>query len=320
MARQHPANLQNIRFQLSTRLSFVTIKLFVAVVEERSILHAAAREAIAPSAASKRLADLEDAARAPLLTRRRGGVEPTELGKTFFIHARRMLRDLSELESDLVTHASGISGRVRVFANESALFGYLPEQLATFGKEYPDVRVDLQPGMSPEVVAAMIDRAADIGLYAGRFLTEDLEVHRSYSDEIVLIAPKGHPLSATERPVSLIDIVQHDLIQQEENSSIQLALVQAASDEGISLRSRYRAGGFDTVCRLVEAGLGLGFLPDGVARRLASAMAIDIIHLAGEWVQRQHWICALPAAEMTPASKLLLAQLSRCAHSEPSGE
>ena len=59
------------------KLDPITLRLFVAVMEESTIAAAAAREHIAASAVSRRLADLEDALHVALFTRSNKGTEPT---------------------------------------------------------------------------------------------------------------------------------------------------------------------------------------------------------------------------------------------------
>src|SRR5437667_232173 len=68
-----------------------TLRLFVAVCEERNIARAAQREAIVPSAVSKRIAAIERDIGAPLLVRGRRGIEPTAAGQTLLRQARDML-------------------------------------------------------------------------------------------------------------------------------------------------------------------------------------------------------------------------------------
>jgi hypothetical protein len=59
------------------KLDPVSLRLFVAVMEESTIAAAAAREHLAASAVSRRLADLEDALQVTLFTRSHKGTEPT---------------------------------------------------------------------------------------------------------------------------------------------------------------------------------------------------------------------------------------------------
>lgn len=59
------------------KLDPVSLRLFVAVMEESTIATAAAREHLAASTVSRRLADLEDALQVTLFTRSNKGTEPT---------------------------------------------------------------------------------------------------------------------------------------------------------------------------------------------------------------------------------------------------
>ena len=63
------------------QVDLVSLRLSVAVCEEASIAHAAERETIVASAVSKRIADLEESIRTPLLLRHRSGVTPTPAGE-----------------------------------------------------------------------------------------------------------------------------------------------------------------------------------------------------------------------------------------------
>ena len=59
----------------------VTLRMFVAVCDERNIARAAERESIVASAISKRVAALEDSVGVSLLKRGRRGIEPTAAGE-----------------------------------------------------------------------------------------------------------------------------------------------------------------------------------------------------------------------------------------------
>ena len=70
----------------------VSLRLFVAVCEEGNIAAAAQREAIAPSAISKRLAQMESEAGVRLFERGRRGVTVTAAGEALWRYARESLR------------------------------------------------------------------------------------------------------------------------------------------------------------------------------------------------------------------------------------
>jgi DNA-binding transcriptional LysR family regulator len=301
-----------IRINISSRIDLLTLRLFVAIVEEGSIARAAERENIAASAVSKRISDLEQSLHGELLVRHRQGIEPTAAGQALFQHARLIMRNLAELEAELVDFSGGTRGQVRIWANESTLFGFIPEQLAGFAERYPQVRVELQSNLSPMNIQAVMDNIADIGVFSGTLPTGDLIVHPCSTDRLVVVVPAGHEL-AGRSSVSFAELLGYDLIEQEPRSSIQTLLIKNAGDLGCVIRSRVRVGGFDAVCRMVEAGLGLGIIPDRLATKLGPVMEIAIVALQEDWAVREHNICVRDDAALPVAARLLLTHLLEAA-------
>src|SRR3546814_706495 len=120
-------------------LDLITLRLFVAVCELRSIARAGEQSNIVGSAISKRLLALEETVGVKLLIRRRHGVVPTPAGETLLEHARAMLTSADRIRRDMQSYASGVKGQVRVLATASALAEQLAEDLAVFLKT-PDYR------------------------------------------------------------------------------------------------------------------------------------------------------------------------------------
>lgn len=301
-----------IRINVSSRIDFLTLRLFVAIIEEGSIARAAERENIAASAVSKRITDLEQSLQSELLVRHRQGIEPTAAGQALFQHARLIMRNLAELEAELIDFSGGTRGQVRIWANESTLFGFIPEQLAGFAELYPQVRVELQSNLSPMNIQAVMDNIADIGIFSGALPTGDLIVHPCSTDRLVVVVPAGHNLAEREG-VSFAELLGYDLIEQEPRSSIQTLLLKNAGQLGCVVRSRVRVGGFDAVCRMVEAGLGLGIIPDRLAAKLSPVMEISTVALQEDWAVREHNICVRDDVALPVAARLLLRYLLEAA-------
>src|SRR6478735_6583252 len=142
----------------------VSLRLFVAVCEEGNIAAAAQREAIVPSAVSKRLAHMESEAGVRLFERGRRGVTVTAAGEALCRYARESLQMLDRIKSDLGAFAQGVQGHVRVFGSKSALAQFLPNDIGRFAKMYRDVRVSMEEREIWEVVRGVEEGRADIGV------------------------------------------------------------------------------------------------------------------------------------------------------------
>lgn len=293
---------------MSPRVDLWTLRLFVAVVEERSLAKAADRYNIANSAISKRISFLEETFKVELLHRSHKGVEPTAEGLALLRHAREILRSVDDLEGELQEFAHGMRGHIRVVATESAIFGSLPEELSTFLARYPMVQTSFQAQTSHAVVQSIHDNIADIGIFAGEFPTADLQVFKYRQDRLAVVVPKGHAL-ARRKSVRFADLLAFDLVDQEPNSSIDVLLSRAYVEAGRVLRTRIRVSSSEAACRMAEANLGIAFVNERIAMCLSRVIGIVALRLDEPWAVRQHKLCVRDFAQLPIAARLLVEHL-----------
>lgn len=297
---------------LASKIDFVTLNLFVTIIQEGSIAKAADRESIAPSAASKRVCDLENVLRVQLLKRHRRGVLPTSAGYALSIHARTILSHLKQLEKSLSEYSADsveVRGHLNARANESAFSGFFPNTLSRFLHEYPKITIDLQPDTSTGVVQAVRDNAADIGIFWGDQPLEGLRIIPCYADRLVVVMPEDHPLSVNEL-VSFEELLECEFIEQESFSSIQKITDETATRLGRSLKTRIRVAGFDAVCRMVGAGLGIGIVPENFVTARAQMLGITKVLLDEPWASRVHKICLRANEEISTVTRLFVTHMS----------
>ena len=242
VGKPFPRSSVSARRQLRRRLppriiDLLTLKLFVAVVEEQGVAKAAEREHIAASAVSKRIADLEKAAKVQLFRRHHTGLRPTPAGHAFLHHARVLMRDLAQMDSEVGEYAQGVRGSLKVFANNSAMVQYLPGDLSRFLKSHPLIHVALEEAISPIIVRAVADGAADIGIYGGNTPATGLTVLPYRQDRLVVVVPAKHPLRK-HASVRLTAVLPYDLVGMQEGSSIDMLVTKAATDLGQPVKLR----------------------------------------------------------------------------------
>lgn len=275
---------------MAIHFDLIDIRLFVNIAEENSLTRGAERSHMSLPAASTRIKNLEDSGGTKLLIRTSQGVTLTPPGQAFLHHARLVLQQLEYLRSELQEYAQGMKGHVRVFANTTAITEFLPAILPTFLAGHPDVSVDLRERLSHDIVRAVSEGKADIGIVAGNVRTEGLEILPYREDRLVLVTAMNHPL-AGEDVVSFEDTLEFDHVGLHEASAIHAFVKQAASALNKPLKIRIQASNFEAVCRMVEANAGVGVLPESSARRHAQTMAIRIVQLSDEWALRKLHVC-----------------------------
>ncbi|SPA48397.1 LysR family transcriptional regulator [Cupriavidus taiwanensis] len=272
------------------RFDLVDLKLFTHIAEAQSLTGGAQRSHLSLAAASTRIKNLEEHVGVKLLSRSSQGAKVTGAGETLVGHARRVLRQLEQLSGDLQEYAAGVKGHVRVFANTTAMSEFLPAVLRTYLVNHPDVTVDMHERLSPDIGRAVQDRIVDIGIVAGNVRTEGLEVMPYRNDRLVLSTALSHPL-AERSSVNFVEALDYDFIGLPEESAIHNFLKRAAADLQRVLRWRLQVSNFETACRMIEANVGVGVLPEITARRHANTMALRIVQLNDEWAERKLQIC-----------------------------
>lgn len=292
------------------RFDFFTLKLFVAVGEELAIGKAAEREGIVASAASKRIADLESALGTPLLYRRPRGVTLTPAGDALFHHARNILRSLEQMEGELSEYRAGVKGHVRIFANLSAIVQFLPEDLSTFLRKHPMVKIDLEERLSPAVVRAVAESQTDVGIFAGNIPAPGLEVFPYRTDQLALVVPRDHPLGCVPG-VRFAEVLDCDIVGLHRGSSLDRLIRNAAEAANRIPRIRMHVTSFDAACRMVQNGLGVSIIPEGLATPVARAMRIRIIPLRESWATREILLCVRAYRSLPATARLLVDHLTR---------
>ncbi len=283
----------------------VTLRLFITVCEERNIARAAAREAIVPSAISKRIAALEAEVGIALLKRGRRGIEPTAAGEALLPRARDVLGTMERMHAELSEFASGLQGSVRVFASLSALSEFLPDDVGAFLTANRHVRVSLEERVSSEIARGVREGAVDFGVCWDAGDLRGLQTLEYRSDHLCVVTGPSHPL-AQRRKIAFIDTLAHEQIEIQPGSIVQQTLRRAAAMAGQSLRHRIQVSNVEAACRNVAAGLGIAIVPREAADGHARALGLILLPLTDAWALRRFVICLRARDSLTASARLLV--------------
>lgn len=283
--------------------SLVDLRLMIRVAETSSLTRAAEASHISLSAASTRIKGLEEALGAELLVRTSQGVTLTPAGMALVQHARTVFRQLDQMQADLHEFTSGARGRLRLLANTTALGEHLPAVLRRYLQLHPDVSIDLQERLSHDIVRALSDGQADIGIVAGDVCTDALETVPYRCDRLVLVVPQGHAL-AQAGSASFGESLAWEHVVLHNASAINAFLRQAGERMHRPLRVRIEVGTAEAVCQMVQAGVGVAVLPESTVRRHASA-GLAILSLTDSWATRRMQVCVRRFSTLPPFARSL---------------
>ena len=285
----------------------VSLVLFLRAIENSSLSKAAEQSNIALAAASRRISLLEHLYGVQLLYRSTKGVQPTPAGKALGEHARALLACAEKLQTALSDYAEGVKGHVRIQVNTSAITQFLPSDLSAFSAEYPDVKLELVERRSGEIAQALREGNTDIGVVMDGTPIDGLASYEYRRDRLVAIVPRRHPLRA--RAIDFAQLIKYDLVALESTTAMMRLLAQAALDVGLPLRLRVQVWSFQSMCKMVQTGMGIGILPEMAARDFAPTMELRIIHLKDLWAARRMFVCVRDVASLSTVAQKLLEQL-----------
>ncbi|RAI44929.1 LysR substrate-binding domain-containing protein [Rhodoplanes roseus] len=289
-------------------LDLTDLRLFVAVAERGSITAGAARAHLALASASARIRTLETTLGTTLLERGRRGVRPTAAGETLLHRARLVLAEIAALKGELDAQARGLSGRIRLVSNTVALAELLPDVLAPWLAAHAGIDLAVEERPSPDVVRDVMAGRADIGLAADSVDLGALERFPFAIDRLVLVVPRGHRLARLRR-IAFADAAAEPFVGLAGDSALQRHLAGHAARAGRRLALRIAVQGFDAVCRMVEAGIGVAVVPEVAAVRCRRSMAITAVALTDGWSERQLVVGVRRMAELSRPARTLVDHL-----------
>lgn len=192
----------------------------------------------------------------------------TEAGRRFLPSALAFLERADQLAE--VFSAPAESHEIHVAATQYLILYVLIDAVRRFHKAYPTIRVRLSNHTEQEIEAALLeDPELAFGVAAPYESSPELDYSHLFSMDWSLITPPRHPL-LQKRDLTLADLVDLPLILFERGSTGRQHVVDAFHGQGLSPRVDTETTNTEIIVRMVEAGLGVSFvplLPSGVVTR-----------------------------------------------------
>ncbi|MFL9918994.1 LysR family transcriptional regulator [Paraburkholderia fungorum] len=289
---------------LLKKLDLTSLRLFVAVCQEQNIARAAEREFIASSAVSRRIAEIEAVIGLPVIQRQSRGITVTPVGETVLRYALAIIGNIEQMSAELSRFSSGAKGRVRVVANLSSIVQFLPEDVAAFGRMFPEVSIELEEENSTDVLRIVDEHGADFGICNPVAGSEAFEQVPYREDRLAVLVPGGHRLAGVPR-VAFEELLDESFVGLRSESALTKLLAQQAASAGRQLDVKIRVSSLDALCRMVHAGLGIAIVPEQVGLLYVNALDVRLLSLSDIWAVR-HLIMIFKSRDQLSASTAAL--------------
>ncbi len=237
------------------RLNLRQLEVFVATAREGSTRAAADRIARSQSAASSALAELESSVGALLFDRLGRRLVLNENGRALLPRAQALLDDAAEVQ---ILFNDEHAAPLRVAASFTIGEYLLPQLIAEWTQRHRRSRVQLRIGNTSDVIDAVAGFDVDVGFIEGPQTHPDLVVRRWLHDELVVVAPPGHPLA--RRTATLRQLADATWVVREHGSGTRQATDAWLIANLDSVHVGFELGSTEAIKRVVAAGGGLGCL------------------------------------------------------------
>ncbi|MFI9252030.1 LysR family transcriptional regulator [Streptomyces sp. NPDC053069] len=241
---------------------------FVVLAEELHFGRAAARLGIAQPPLSQQIRRLEQKVGYALFEREPGRVTLTPAGHALLPAARQALAGLADGLTAARAAGSGRSGRLRIGFAASLALTVLPGLLRDFRQRFPDADLDIHEMTTAPQLDALRERTIDIGLLREPPADEsELGFRTVFSEPFVAVLPAAHP-RAGQRVVPLAELTGEPFVLLPRAVGPQLydRITGLCEEVGFTPRISQHAVEWQTVCALVETGLGVSLAPASIRR------------------------------------------------------
>jgi len=234
------------------------LRAFVAIAEEKTFTAGAKRVNVTQAAVSMQIRHLEDQVGLPLFTRTPRRVILTQAGELLLERARRILREHDSALEELAEVAGAEHGRLRI-GSASAMFAtaQLPSILEKLKNKYPSADISVSSGTSKKLVELIMQGDVDIAFVSLPIEAKGIQTELLFSDEVVAIAPSGHPKAKTKF-VSAETLASEDLILGERGGNTRRMIDDFFEAANVKPNVVMELSRQEAINKMVESELGVG--------------------------------------------------------------
>jgi len=293
-------------------IEFRHLRTIRAIHEAGGLARAADQLNITQSALSHQVKGIEDQAGVELFVRRSKPLKLSAAGKRLLAAADRILPEIEALEQEFSGLRSGKTGRLHIAIECHACFEWLFPVLEQFRKSWPDVDVDIRPGLAFDALPALQREEVDLVISSDPETLDDVTFTPLFDYAPVFVASSLHPLASKEFVVAEdfrgetlitypVDRARLDVFSQ--------LLMPAKVEPGAVRQVELTA----VILLLVASNRGVAVLPDWVVREVRYNSDYVTRPLTAEGVTRRLY----GATRADDATKPFMAHLLRLARTEP---
>ncbi|AUH49957.1 HTH-type transcriptional regulator CysB [Chromobacterium sp. ATCC 53434] len=203
-------------------------------------------------------------------------------GKEVLRISERILREAQNLKRVGDEFSRESEGALTIATTHTQARYALPQAIAEFVRRYPKVRLSLKQGSPTQICDMVVSGEADLAIATeGISLYKELAMLPCYEWNRSLVVPRGHPLAALDREITLADIAAYPIVTYDFAFAGRSKINKSFSDQGLTPNVVLTAIDTDVIKTYVSLGLGIGIIASMAfePERDHNLVAIDAGHL-----------------------------------------
>ncbi|MFF2085165.1 LysR family transcriptional regulator [Nocardia sp. NPDC058176] len=226
-----------------------------------SIRAAGARLHVAPSAINRQILLLEAELDQPLFERLPRGMRLTPAGEALVAHIRQTLQQYRETVADIRDLRALGSGEVVIATMTGLASGVVATAAATFHARHPQVRISIRTMSTLDIVQAVENSEADLGLGFNIPTSTQLETCWRINTRLGVVVGPHHPLAAMDT-VPLAQCTPFPLIFADRSMVIHGIVAEAFAKAALDIHPAFHTNSIETMKRLATSGEAIAFLSE----------------------------------------------------------
>ncbi|SDI28127.1 LysR substrate-binding domain-containing protein [Alloyangia pacifica] len=248
------------------------IRAFNEVAATGSFSAAGRALGLSQPAITAQVKTLEESFAVRLFERTAHGSELTAVGHRLF-HCTAAQRDVERDATEILLTARALEiGELSIAAGAP---GPAMQQVARFRQRYPGIKIDISFGNWQEVVTAIRDRRADLGVLTAAPSGSEMYREPLLYQSLVALVPQSHPY-AKRASLRLSDLAGQSLLFRSGRSQTQRELNLALRAQDLSLTPLLWLESREAVFEAAAQGLGIGFMFDAASRREGGIVRVPL--------------------------------------------
>lgn len=262
------------------------LQIFESVAQHLSYTRAAEFLFLSQPAVSMQIKQLESEIGIPLFERMGKKLFLTEAGDELLIYARNISQQLVELDDVMNEMRGSERGRLTIAVATTANYFAL-KLLGEFYKRFSGANISLDVTNRASLLGHMTENTVDMVIMGQPPEGMDVEATSFLDNPLVVIAPKGHPLSS-QKDIPLSVLQQETFIMREHGSGTRIAMERFFKQRGYSISSVMEMSSNEAINQAVEAGLGLGIVSHHTLELELALNRLEVLDVESFPIMR-HW-------------------------------